>query len=165
MHRSDFFVDYDGFNGCFSNTLDTTFVRVIVSTTPEPQFTFSGITANEGVGGLGTIFNFLDETSIGTDVDFLFEVHDVNTGALVASTSGNSDLSTSNEDFQFQFTNAGTYRGRLQITSSAGCSVETVRRFRILDKVVVTEAYNENFESGDGGWFAEFQSDDGIIWQ
>ena len=164
VHRADFISGYTGFDGCFS---DTTFVRVVVRTTPEPQFRFSGITVGEGLTGEGTVFDFVDETSKGVAVDYEFNIHKVvngtTSGSPETSNSGNADLELSDQEFKYKFTDPGIYEGILTIRTAAGCNINTKRRFQILDKIEVTDSYAENFEATDGGWFAEFQSDDGLI--
>ena len=154
VHRSDFIDGYNGFDGCFS---DTTFVKIVVSTTPEPAFTFSGIT----VGEL-TTFDFIDPNSVGADVAVDFQVVNVASGGTETSfTNAGLDISLSNADFTHSFSTAGQFDATLTITSEAGCISVITRRFQILDKIQVSGSYFESFDGNNGGWFAEFQDDSG----
>ncbi|MEQ9404125.1 MAG: T9SS type A sorting domain-containing protein [Cyclobacteriaceae bacterium] len=162
LHRADFIDGYNGFDGCLS---DTTFVRINVSSFPEPQFTFQGITE-----GRTTSFDFSDLNSSNVAVGgVLFEIFDAS-DVLVNDLGGGVGFTTdsirvdpdSPIDYQFSFATAGTYRARLTITTDAGCIVFEERTFSILQSFTITDNVRYDFESTTEGWFAEFQSADGL---
>ena len=169
VHRENFIDGYTFFDGCFSSVEDNTvYVRVNVNTVPVPQFTWTGITEDQP-----TVFNFIDQTSVGTPVNYDFKVYSVNAdgtrGAEVVSNSSTTavDLNASRSEFTATFADAGVYEAELEINSLAGCNAVEVRRFRILEHIdfptLNIRSYQQFFETGDGGWFAEFQGDDGLI--
>ncbi|MDE0470523.1 MAG: T9SS type A sorting domain-containing protein [Ekhidna sp.] len=168
LHRENFIDGYTFFDGCFSSVEDNTvYVRVNVNTVPVPQFTWTGITEDQP-----TVFNFIDQTSVGTPVNYNFNVYPVNGdgtrgASLVSNVSTTAvDLNASRSEFTATFADAGVYEAELQINSEAGCSAVEVRRFRILEHIdfptLDVRSYQQFFETGDGGWFVEFQGDDGL---
>ena len=165
VHRAYFINNYNGFDGSYS--LDTTFVSVNISTVPIPQFTWSGITA-----GLPTTFDLIDITSEGSKVDYNFKISSVDVEGNVSATpifevstyeTNPQDLSNSNSEIEYTFSQAGIYESEFTVISAAGCEITRVRRYRVLKKIDLGgDFYSESFEAGDGGWFAAFQSDDGL---
>ncbi|SNS68760.1 Ig-like domain-containing protein [Ekhidna lutea] len=149
IHNTDLVPGYDEFEGCFS---DTVFVQILVSTIPATQFRIDGITAGET-----TTFSFFDVNAsiIATD-GVVFEIRDASNALVDGSTQ--SDLTPA----AFSIPTAGRYTASLSITTSAGCEETETREFQVLEKITVTGLYTQDFESSDGGWFAEFQSDDGL---
>ncbi len=151
LHNTDVIGGYNNFFGCFS---DITFVQVVVSTIPAASFSFNGITVNKE-----TCFNFFDDnsSSIATD-GVVFKVFDESSNLVTSHTASNLT------SYCFPFRNSGVYRGELSITSQAGCENILTRTFIILKKITIQKnvRYTESFESDDGGWFPEFQSDDGL---
>ncbi len=143
----------DEFAGCTS--IDTAFVRINVSTIPATSFSYSGITATEASG---TTFTFLDNNGSTLATNGLtFEIRD-DGGSLVTSHTA-STLAP----FNYVFAQAGTYDGTLILQTTAGCDSTLTRRFQILEKINVAGSYTENFDADDGGWFAEFQNDAGLL--
>ncbi|MBC6426191.1 MAG: Ig-like domain-containing protein [Ekhidna sp.] len=170
VHRENFIDGYTFFDGCRSDRKDTVYVRVNISTVPVPKFTWTGITA-----GQPTVFDLIDEAAdAGTTVNYDFDIYAVDasgtrTGSPLFSgntrTSGAVDLRAGNSELTATFASAGVYEAELSVTSLAGCNAVEIRRFRILEHIDLpdlgTRVYQQFFETDDGGWFAEFQSDDG----
>ncbi len=158
VHRADFIAGYNGFDGVFS---DTTFINVNISTTPEPQFSYSGITA-----GKPTTFDLIDQTSAGATVDYNLDIYNVTAngikGTLVRSFTGSADLSDPSSNVEMTFSKGGVYEVALLITSKAGCNTTETRRIRILDRLVLSGSKTFSFDSSDEGWFAEFRDNDGL---
>ncbi|MEP5613733.1 MAG: Ig-like domain-containing protein [Cyclobacteriaceae bacterium] len=140
--------------GCV-NSFDTTFVKVVVSTFPDTQYSFSGITAGEM-----TTFDFFDPNGssiLPNGVDFVVTAVG---GSTPEFTHQASDLTS----FQHSFSAPGTYEGTLSIETQAGCISTVTRRFQILEKITIVGSYSQDFDGSDaGGWFEEFQLDGGIL--
>ena len=149
IHRADFISTYDGFEGCFS---DTVWVRVNVNTIPEPSMRIDGITAGEP-----TIFRLFDDNAsiIGTN-GVAFELRDA------SNTVVESRVQSTLDEITYTISNSGTYTASLSITSEVGCDFFIERTFQVLDKLIVTGTYSEDFEDDNGGWFAEYQTNDGL---
>lgn len=142
---------FEGFDGCLSNTV---FFSVNINTIPGASFSFSGITEGEG-----TTFSFYDPnaTTIASDDGLIFEIHN-EAGDLVATHTADNLA-----PFIYPFDSEGIYSATLRINSTTDCDSTLTRKFRILEKVVTnTISYNQDFDSGDGGWFVEFQGDNGL---
>ena len=148
VHNTDRIEDI-GYSGCESAT---SFFQVNVSVIPDPKFSFDGLTK-----GNQTTFSFFDpsDSQLG-EGSLIFTVLDANNNTVIEHVS--SDL----DPFDFSFENQGVYKAILQLTSDNGCAETLERSFYILDKIQVEGLYVESFESNDGGWFTEFQSNDGL---
>lgn len=154
-HRTNFQTGYDGFDGC---TAELTFVKVVVSTNPEPQFTYQGLTE-----GRSTTFNFIDQTSVGELVDANMTITRLSDSAIEADfTVTGVDLDAADDEFIHSFSGPGLYDVTLTITSAAGCRRDVTRQIQILEQITVTNNVTYDFSNSNEGWFAEFRSDDGL---
>ncbi|MEP1096271.1 MAG: Ig-like domain-containing protein [Cyclobacteriaceae bacterium] len=151
---------FTDFTGCFS--IDTAFVRVNVSTIPATEFTFTGITEDPTSVG-GTIFDFDDpNNSAIAPGGVVFVLKDDN-GTIINGSDPLRTTSTLPYQYNYSFPSHGLYDGELTITTVAGCTFTEIRRFQILEKIVVTGSYTEDFDGVNaGGWFEEFQLDGGL---
>ncbi len=159
LYNTELIDGFSGFQGCFS--VDTAFVKIVISTVPATSFSFDQITipdTNPGSPPRPTIFRFYDtNNSTITTNGVRFRILDEN--GAVEHTHVASNLSLTS----YGFANPGLYQGELSIETAAGCIEVETRKFRILDRIVVNGLLTENFDNADaGGWFEEFQSDDGL---
>ena len=137
------------FSGCTS--IDTAFVRLNVSTIPDAQFNFSGITAGETT----SFWLFDNNASRTADGGVTFEILDSDSNQEALFTL--DTLNETNAPLQVSLSDPGDYTATLTVGTEAGCSNTITRTFRVLEKIVVTQSHQENFETDNGGWFAEFQ--------
>ena len=161
IHQADFFDGFDSFDGCFS---DTTFVRIVVSSIPAPQYTFQGLTINPSDHeDFGTTFDFQDPNNVSNPVRVDFEIRNVQTGDIVATyTNPSIDLSQVDNEFKHNFRDPGIYDGTLTVTSAAECPFTITRTFQILNIIEVADNRIFDFNDGNEGWFAEFRDQIGL---
>ncbi|MEP1097490.1 MAG: T9SS type A sorting domain-containing protein [Cyclobacteriaceae bacterium] len=153
VHNTDIVPGYGDFEGCFSNEIE--FVQINVTTQPNPNFTYFGI----GEGG-PTTFNFIDD-NLDEISDVTFEVRRVSDNSLEASFNETLNVNSLEADFAPSLS-AGTFEGTLVITTSTGCQQSHSRTFRIQELIPVSRLLEEHFDTTSGGWFAEFQHDNGL---
>jgi len=153
VHNTDIVQGYSNFEGCFSNEIE--FVQINVTTQPNPNFTFFGI----GEGG-PTTFNFID-TNLDQNSEVVFEVRRVSDNSLEAIFNETQNVNDQEADFAPNLS-AGVFEGTLTLTTNTGCQQSRSRTFRIQELVQVSGLLEEHFDNTSGGWFAEFQQDNGL---
>ncbi|MEP5611680.1 MAG: T9SS type A sorting domain-containing protein [Cyclobacteriaceae bacterium] len=154
VHNTDIVPGYGDFEGCFSSEVE--FVQINVTTQPSPNFTFFGI----GEGG-PTTFNFIDG-NLDEISDVAFEVRSVSDNSLEASFYESLNVNTLEVDFAPTLS-AGIFEGTLTISTTTGCEQSLSRTFRIQELIQVSGLLEEHFDNNSGGWFAEFQQDNGLV--
>jgi hypothetical protein len=134
------------FSGCDA---EITFFKVVVGTIPDTQFAFDGIVEDRP-----TTFKFYDGNSTpvrNNGVKILIQ-------NLANDTLRYDSVASIDMDYPYTFADPGDYQATVTLETEIGCSYAVTRRFRILENIPVASSYTESFDSGNGGWFAEFQS-------
>ena len=133
--------------------------RLVVGGIPEPDFNFAGVS-------LGDTFTFRSQSTVVASSGIAKESVD---GITFDFGDGSSDSFNDNNPesnneslFTHQYTVAGRYEVEMTAISTIGCEASIRRPVIVLEDILVdsTTVYNEDYESGPGGWIASAGFDD-----
>lgn len=133
-------------------------VQINYGSIPKPTFTYIGITE-----GRGTTFDLSDVNNVVITSSELI-IRNAFNDVVGSFTTGDTDVNMVKDEYTVSL-DPGEYSVEYRILSTSSCSEEVYRKLTILPHYAAGEldvgrGYEETFESGDGGWFAEYLTDD-----
>ncbi len=157
---TDVIEDVDGstiYDGCESGGY---LVQINFGSIPTPEFTYIGITE-----GRGTTFDLSDASNVSIAASSL-TIRDASNNVVGTFDAMATDVNSTNDEFTINTLVPGEYSVEYTILSNSSCDSTIYRRLTILDHLTAAEipnGYEATFESGNGGWFAEYVQTDAKI--